>query len=179
MRHRTPAILAILLVAAAASGSLAVASSRSDQTARCVRGEWRMSTAAATALIQRLVGSNLMRVRRGVLTASFDGRTMRYGSTDFVLMIDLGVAQGEAVATFLTEAPYSVRGGRIVFRRGTSELNVSKVTATKNGQTYTVPGPAPTTKSIPGGATPYTCTRTTLRWRIPINNTWATFRRVT
>lgn len=170
------AVLAVVAVAAAFSAAPGTAGTSAD---RCLRGDWRMSNAAANRLLQQLIGNPQLRVRRGVLTAAFDAREMRYGSTDFVVVISLADAQLEGVATFINELRYTTRAGRIVIQGGTTELNISKFTGTKNGRTITVPGPPPTSRTVPaGGATPYTCSRSTLRWRIPVNNTWATFQRV-
>ena len=54
------------------------------------------------------------------------------------------------------------------------------MTGTKDGETFTVPGPPGRTETLPGGATPYTCTRTTLKWPVPLGaggTTVMTFRR--
>ena len=68
--------------------------------------------------------------------------------------------------------------GKLILGRGESELFISKFSATKDGRTFTVPGPGATTRRTPAGETPYTCRGDTLRWKIPLNDTWTLFRRV-
>ncbi len=172
-------LLAVLAALTIAMGTAAAPSTAETAADRCLRGDWRMSSAAATRMLQQLLGSDLMRVRRGVLTASFNAREMRYGSTDLALTLSAGGLELEGTATFINELRYTTRAGRIVIQGGTTELSISKFTGTKDGRTVSVPGPPPTTRRVPaGGTTPYTCTRSTLRWRIPVNNARATFQRV-
>jgi len=182
------ATTALVLVAAASALAVAAgflvagsASAGSDATSaqdRCLRGQWKMSNAASNALLQQLVSNPNMRVRRGVLTAAF-GRDdpMRYGSTDFVVQIQAGDLVMEGVATFIFQAPWSTSGGNLVLGRGRSELVISKFTAYKDGKVISVPGGPPIIKRTPRGEAPYTCNRTTLRWRIPINDAQTLFRR--
>jgi hypothetical protein len=103
---------------------------------------------------------------------------MRYGSTHFVVKVDGGALVMTGTATFVFEASWSTSRGKLVLGRGTSELFISKFSATKDGRTFTVPGPGATTKRTPAGETPYTCRGDTLRWKIPLNDTWTLFRRV-
>ena len=146
---------------------------------RCVRGEWRMSNAAANALLQRLISNPAMRVTEGVLTAAFPrGDRMRYGSTHFVLTLNAGEITMIGSATFYFEAGWQTGNGKLILDAGRSELVISKFTAIKDGKTVTAPGGPPVRQRTQGGGTPYTCRGNILRWRIPINNSWATFRRV-
>ena len=146
---------------------------------RCVRGDWKMSNSASNAVLQSLIRIPNISVERGVLTASFPREgTMRYGTTHMVVKADGGALVMRGTATFIFEASWSTSRGKLVLGRGESELFISKFSATKNGQTYTVPGPGATTKRTPAGETPYTCRGDTLRWKIPLNNTWTLFRRV-
>lgn len=174
------AILALVscgVLAGAASSAPGAAEARVHD--RCVRGEWRMSNAAANALLQRLVPNPAMRVTEGVLTAAFPrGERMKYGSTHFVLTMDTGDLVMIGSATFFFEAGWQTGNGKLILDAGRSELVISKFTAIKNGQRFTVPGGAPLRQRTQGGGTPYTCRGNTLRWKIPINNSWATFRRV-
>ena len=113
-----------------------------------------------------------------MLTATFP-RTgpATYGSRRFVVQIAAGDMVLKGTARFSYEAPWETRNGKLLLGRGRSELVASQFTATQNGQTVTFPGPAPTIERTPAGATPYTCTSTTLRWKVPVNNAWARFRR--
>jgi hypothetical protein len=173
--------LAVLSVAGAAV-CLALVGSASGGPAvkdRCVQGEWRMSNAASNRLLQRLIPTGNIRVSEGVLTAAFPrrGRAV-YGSTHFVVTVDAGGLSLEGTATFNYEAPWETNAGKLVLGPGRSELVISKFTATKDGRTVTVPGPPPTIRRTAGGATPYTCSARALRWKVPVNNTWARFSRV-
>lgn len=178
-------IAVAVLAIAGVTTSLAVTGGASGgpegQTAqdRCVRGEWKMSNSASNALLQMLAPNPNMRVTRGVITAAFPRNdTMRYGSTFFVIELAVGDMVLEGTATFITEAPWSTQGGNLVLGRGRSELVISKFKATKDGQTFTVPGGPPIIRRTARGSAPYTCNRTTLRWRVPINDAQTLFRRV-
>jgi hypothetical protein len=138
-----------------------------------------MSNAAANALLQRLIPNPAMRVTEGVVTAAFArGERMRYGSTHFVVTYDTGDLTMIGSATFFFEAGWQTGNRKLILDAGRSELVISKFTAIKDGKTYTVPGGPPLRQRTQGGGTPYTCSGNTLRWRVPINNSWATFRRV-
>ena len=176
-------LLSVFLVASIALGTLAGGAGSSPGEAavrdRCVRGDWKMSNAASNAVLQSLIRVPNITVERGVLTASFPREgTMRYGTTHMVVKADGGALVMRGTATFIFEASWSTSRGKLVLGRGESELFISKFSATKNGQTFTVPGPGATTKRTPAGETPYTCRGDTLRWRIPLNDTWTLFRRV-
>ena len=170
------------LAAAACSVTLLLGAGPADARVTrdpCLTGSWRMGAAESTALLQQLVGLPSFTVTEGTITMAFGRGRMTYGSTVFVLRGDLGGQQFTAEASFLTEAPYRTRAGKIVNGRGTSEISYGEMTATKDGQTYSVPGPAGRTESVAAGSTPYTCTRSTLRWAVPTSggSTMATFRR--
>lgn len=138
-----------------------------------------MSNAASNAVLQSLINTPTIRIARGVITASFSGDgEMRYGSTDFVVRVDGGDLVMSGTGTFVFEANWSTRGDRLIVGPGRSEVFISKFTATKDGRTFTVPGPGATVKRTRGGPTPYTCRRDTLRWRVPLNDTQTLFRRV-
>jgi hypothetical protein len=176
-------LLFVVLVVSIALGVLAGGAASSPGEAsvrdRCVRGDWKMSNAASNAVLQSLIRTPSITVERGVLTASFPREgTMRYGSTHFVVRVDGGALVMTGTANFVFEASWSTSRGKLVLGRGASELFISKFSATKDGKTFTVPGPGATTKRTPAGETPYTCRGDTLRWKIPLNDTWTLFRRV-
>ena len=180
MRRSIAAALALTCVAAGfALATAAPAGSGPTLKDSCVRGEWRMSNSASNALLQSLIPSGNIRVVEGVITAAFPrrGRAL-YGSTHFVVQVSGGDMVLKGTATFHFEAPWATREGKIVLGAGRSELVISKFTATKDGRTFTVPGPPATVRRTPPGGAPYTCNRTTLRWKVPLNNTWTLFRRV-
>lgn len=176
----------ILLAAAAVTfGVLAGAGASSPsatdtrvQQDRCVRGEWRMSTSASNALLQSLIPLANIRVTQGVMTAAFprNGR-MLYGSTHFVVKLTAGPLTMTGTADFSFEASWQTGNGKLILDAGRSYLYISKFSATKDGKTVTVAGPPPTVRRVSGDATPYTCRGDRLRWKIPLNDTWVTFRR--
>jgi hypothetical protein len=179
------AVVVLMSVAAFVVGAFAGSGASSPGAAeqrvqdRCVRGEWRMSNAAANRLLQRLVPNPAMRVTEGVLTAAFPrGDRMRYGSTHFVVRYDTGAMTMIGSATFFFEAGWQTGNRKLILDAGRSELVISKFTAIKDGKTVTVPGGRPVLQRIQGGAMPYTCRGSTLRWKVPFGNTWATFQRV-
>lgn len=144
----------------------------------CVRGEWRMSNSASNAFLQSLIPTGNIRVADGVITAAFPRRgPALYGTTHFVVQISGGDMVLKGTATFHFEAPWETKEGKILLGPGRSELAISKFEATKDGRTVTVPGPPPTIRRTPRGGAPYTCNSTTLRWKVPLNNTWTLFRR--
>jgi hypothetical protein len=181
MRHSITTVVAVLvLVACAAVVSAPPAAAAAPD--RCLRGQWRMPNERANTFLQNLIGNPAMRVKSGVLTAAFGRTEARYGSTHFVLHLALGGTRTlQASATFIFESQYGTRRGKLLLGRGQTELVISKFKATKGGATATIPGPAPTITTTPAGATPYVCTRTTLRWKVPFpgpDGTWAAFDRV-
>lgn len=179
MRRSTSPILAAGLVALLALVAAVPAGSELALKDRCVQGEWRMSHSASNALLQSLVSSGNVSVAEGVITAAFPRRGKAvYGSTHFVVQVDGGTMVLKGTATFHFEAGWETKEGKILLGPGLSELVISKFTATKDGRTVTVPGPPPTIRRTPRGAAPYTCNGRTLRWKVPLNNTWTLFRRV-
>jgi hypothetical protein len=170
------------LTIAGVAGCFMLAGSASGGPAlkdRCVQGEWRMSNAASNAFLQSLIPTGNIRVSEGVITAAFPrrGRAV-YGSTHFVVQVSAGDMVLKGTATFHFEAGWETKEGKILLQPGRSELVISKFQATKDGRTVTVPGPPPTIRRTPRGGAPYTCNSTTLRWKVPLNNTWTRFRRV-
>jgi hypothetical protein len=174
-----PFMGAALLLSGVLAGAASSSPTQSRVQDRCLVGQWRMSRSASTAMLQSLIGSSQFTVAEGVITAAFPRNDrMRYGSTHFVVKMTAGPLVMKGSATFYFEAGWRTAGGKLVLDAGRSELVVSKLSATKDGKTVTVDGPPPTRRRTSPGATPYTCTRTTLRWKIPVNDAWALFRRV-
>ncbi|MBK9740739.1 MAG: hypothetical protein IPO93_14855 [Actinobacteria bacterium] len=147
----------------------------------CLAGQWRMSPAASTQLLRELVPVPGWLVTNGTITTSFRDGRMIYGSTLFILEGTLGAGQSiKAEASWINESSYRTRGGKIVTGLVSSEISYGDLTGTKDGETFSVPGPAGRSETLPGGATPYTCTRSTLKWPVPVGaggSTMATFRR--
>ena len=170
-------ILALGVLAGTGSSSPSAVETRVKD--RCVRGEWRMSNAASNTMLRSLIQVPTISIESGVLTAAFprDGR-MVYGTTHMVVKVDGGALVMKGSATFHFEAGWQTANGKLILDAGRSELYIAKLTAIKDGQTFAVNGPPPTRRRTDPGATPYTCSANTLRWKIPLNNTWATFRRV-
>lgn len=181
-RHAAALLLAVAAVAPALTAAPAMAAEpgavRRDP---CLTGQWRMGPAASLELLSALVPIPGWLVTNGTITTSFNGGRMTYGSTLFILEGSLGDAQSlKAEAMWLNESTYRTRGGKIITGPVSSEISFGDLTGTKNGEAFTVPGPPARTETLPGGATPYTCTRTTLKWPVPVSSggtTMATFRR--
>jgi hypothetical protein len=148
---------------------------------QCLTGQWRMGPEASTQLLRELVPVPGWLVTNGTITTSFRNGRMIYGSTLFILEGALGPAKSlKAEASWINESTYRTRGGKIITGPVSSELSYGDFTGTKDGETFSVPGPPGTTETLPGGATPYTCTRNTLKWPVPLGSggtTTATFRR--
>jgi hypothetical protein len=178
---RSP-VLALVAAGLAAGLALVAASPAGSEPAvkdRCVQGQWKMSNAASNAFLLSLVSTGNIRVAEGVITAAFPrrGRAV-YGSSHFVVQVTAGDMVLKGTATIHFEAGWETKEGKILLGPGRSELVISKFQATKDGRTVTVPGPPPTIRRTPRGGAPYTCNRTTLRWKVPLNDTWTLFRRV-
>lgn len=185
LRSGALALLTIAAVALPGAATAAGASAAQSPTAvtrdPCLRGQWRMGPAASTALLRNLVPIPGWLVTDGTITTSFRNGRMVYGSTLFILEGSVGDGQSlTAEASWINESSYRTRNGRIITGPVTSEIAYGEMTGTKDGRTYTVPGPPGRTQTLPGGATPYTCTRTTLKWPVPLGSggsTMATFQR--
>jgi hypothetical protein len=165
------AIALMLLCAVIASAGLVLATAAggaSERAAadRCLRGDWRTTRAEAQRILRILTGGT-MTVAEGRLTASFNRNRMTYGSTHFVVRIQRGSFLLEGTANFVYEAPYTTRGENIVVGRGRSELFISKFRGEKDGTSITVPGPAPTTRTLPAGPLPYKCRAASMNLGMP------------
>jgi hypothetical protein len=186
---RVPALVAAALVActalatsgAAATGGIAAGEAGVATGPRCLQGHWRTTNVEANELLQRLVPLPELKVSRGVLTAAFGGGEMRYGSTSFQVAFSTAALVMRGSASFLYEARYTATRSRIALGRGSSEVAITKLKATKDGKTITVPGVAPTTRAIPAGSVRYTCRGGKLKLRPPVGapgGAYVTFSRV-
>jgi hypothetical protein len=116
---------------------------------------------------------------RGKLYMQFRNGMFQYGSTSLVMTMPVGDAVATASARFFTLARYTARNGSLTTSRGRTTIEYGPMSATKGGQTYTVPGPPSKTTSTPGGATPFQCRGSTLRVRLPrfASLNWITLQR--
>ena len=106
-------------------------------------------------------------VPRGKLYMQFRDGMFQYGSTSLAMTMQIGDAVATARARFFSLARYTARNGSLTTTRGQSTIEYGPMSATKDGRTYTVPGPPSRTTSIPGGTTPFQCRGNTLRVRLP------------
>jgi hypothetical protein len=168
------AVVASLAVSAPASG----ASSPGSGSASCLRGNWVASQGETRRVMRALVPNGLF-TSYGRLYMTFRRGAFQYGSTGLVLESNIGDATLTARARFFTLAPYTARTGLLTLRRGESTIEYGPMSGTKNGQTYTVPGPPSRTTATPGGSTPFRCQASTLRVRLPriAALDWITLRR--
>ena len=81
---------------------------------------------------------------------TFRGGAFQYGSTGLVLETNIGDATMTARARFFSLAPYTARPGLLTLRAGESTIEYGPMSGTKDGQTYTVPGPADADDAEPG-----------------------------
>ena len=86
----------------------------------------------------------------GRLYMTFRSGAFQYGSTGLVLETNLGDATMTARARFFTLAPYTARAGLLTIRAGESTVEYGPMSGTKDGRTYTVPGP-PTRTTLDAG----------------------------
>ena len=178
--------VAILLAASALATALpAAAASAAEPTAPrrdpCLTGQWNMGPAASRQLLSELIPIPGWLVTDGTITTSFRQGRMTYGSTLFIMEGTVSDRQTmKAEASWINESTYRTRNGKFITGPVTSEVSFGEMTGTKDGVAYSVPGPPGRTETLPGGATPYRCTRTTLTWPVPLGSggtTMATFRR--
>jgi hypothetical protein len=80
---------------------------------------------------------------------------------------------------FFSLHAYTATRGALSLRSGESTIEYGPMTGTRDGRTYTVPGPAPTTRRVPGGTVPFQCRGSTLKVRLPrfASLDWITLRR--
>jgi hypothetical protein len=110
---------------------------------------------------------------------TFRSGAFQYGSTGLVLESNIGDAVLTARARFFSLAPYAARRGLLTLRAGESTIEYGPMSGTKDGRTYTVPGPPSRTQPIPGGSTSYQCRGGTLKVRLPrfASLNWITLQR--
>jgi hypothetical protein len=135
-------------------------------SARCLQGNWVASQAETKRVMRALVPVPGLDPR-GKLYMIFRDGAFQYGSTYLVVTMPVGDAIATARARFFTLQPYTARTGAFTTRRGESTLEYGPMSATKDGRTYTVPGPPTRTTSVPGGTTPFQCRGGTLKVRMP------------
>ncbi len=80
----------------------------------CLRGQWQMPAAESTRLLSQIAGLPGWAVTRGTITMSFNRGIQRYGSTLFIIEGDLGAQSFTMEASWINEAPYRTRAGKIV-----------------------------------------------------------------
>jgi hypothetical protein len=132
----------------------------------CLRGEWGASQAETRRVIRALVAVPGL-TPRGKLYMVFRDGAFQYGSTSLVLKVNVGDAVATARARFFTLQPYTARVGLLTTRGGETTIEYGEMSATKDGRTYSVPGPPTRTTRVPGGSTPFQCRGDTLKLRLP------------
>ena len=162
----------VTLAAAAAMTIVTIAPAHAAEPSvtrdRCLTGRWVMDSATSTRLLNTLVPIPGFAVTEGVISMTFRRGIQTYGSTLFVITGTTGDTTFVSESSWINEAPYRTRNGRIITGAGTGELAFGDQTASGPSGTFTVPGPPGRTTAVPGGSTPYRCTRSTLTWPVPL-----------
>ena len=168
----------VLAVAASALAAGASPNPAGFGSPSCLRGEWGASQAETKRVLRALAPVPGL-TPRGKLYMIFRDGAFQYGSTSLVFKIDLGDAVATARARFFTLQPYTARVGSFTTRGGESTIEYGEMTATKDGRTYSVPGPPTRTTRAPGGTTPFQCRGNTLKVRLPrfASLNWVTLQR--
>ena len=162
-------VLAALVAVAAAlhvAMPASAASSPGFGAPSCLRGNWVATQGETRRVLSSLAGGGLV-TSYGRLYMTFRGGAFQYGSTGLVLESNIGDATMTARARFFSLAPYSARPGLLVLSSGESTIEYGPMSGTKDGRTYTVPGPPTRTTPNPGGSTPFQCRGNTLKGRLP------------
>ena len=173
------AVLVLVPVVATTAAVAAPAPSPSGfGSAACLRGHW-VANQAETKRVMRALAPVPGLEPRGKLYMQFRDGMFQYGSTSLVMTMPIGDAVATARARFFSLARYTARTGAFTTTRGQSTIEFGEMSATKDGRTYTVPGPPTRTTSIPGGTTPFQCRGGTLRVRLPrfASLNWITLQR--
>lgn len=176
--HAVLGLLAALAVALVIATPAPAASTPGSGSSSCLRGNWVASQAETNRVMRALVPGGSF-TAYGRLYMVFRGGAFQYGSTGLVLESNLGDATLTARARFFTLAPYTARTGLVTTRAGESTIEYGPMSGTKDGRTYTVPGPPTRTTRIPGGSTPFRCAGASLKVRLPrfAGLDWITLRR--
>jgi hypothetical protein len=166
MRAFLATLVVVPAAAALAISALAAPSPAGFGSPSCLRGNWVASQAETRRVIHALARVPGLEPR-GRLYMIFRDGAFQYGSTSLVFTQQIGDATMTARARFFSLQRYTARPGVLTTRRGESTIEFGPMSATKDGRTYTVPGPPAKTTSIPGGSTPFQCRGSTLRVRLP------------
>lgn len=135
-------------------------------SAACLRGHWAANRVETNRVTHALVPAGGFEVK-GKLYMQFQDGTYQYGTTRLVIENTIGEARLIAVGRFFSLHRYTARPGALTLTAGQRHLEWGNFTAIKNGRSYSVPGPAPSTASVPGGTVPFQCRGNTLRVRLP------------
>jgi hypothetical protein len=176
------AAVAVVLAVALAGASSANASTppRGFGSATCLRGQWVASQAETNRVLRALIPVGGFEAR-GRLYMIFQDGNFQYGSRSLEVRNTVGDVQMIGRARFFTLSSYTARTGQVTFGRGTSHMEYGKMTATSSKGTFTVDGPPPKTRRVPGGTAPFQCRGATLKMKLPRFATleWVTLRRGT
>lgn len=166
MRSVLAALVLVPVVVTTAAVAAPTPSPSGFGSASCLRGHW-VANQAETKRVMRALAPVPGLEPRGKLYMQFRDGMFQYGSTSLVMTVPVGDAVATARARFFSLARYTARTGAFTTTRGESTIEYGPMSATKDGRTYTVPGPPTRTTSIPGGTTPFQCRGSTLRVRLP------------
>jgi hypothetical protein len=144
----------------------------------CLRGDWVANRAETRRVTRALVPVEGYEVN-GKLYMQFHDGIYQYGTTGLVIHNTIGDARLTATGRFFSLHRYTATRGLLQLANGERTTTWSRFTATKDGKTFSVPGPAPKTQRAAGGRLPFQCRGNTLKVRLPsfASLDWITLRR--
>lgn len=179
-RIASTALIACGVLAAATFGVVPAQAIARDS---CLSGSWRMSRAAATAYMNRILpasGGVSLHATSGSIKAIFSGGNVTVGGDDFTLAgTGPDGSPVSATTTWETQAPYRTSRGQLITGAGSGVFHFGDMQMTVNGTTINVPIPDQTVNTD-GGRSPYTCNAHTLHWAVRLpsgESVQSTFRR--
>jgi len=162
----------LVLTAAGLCVAAAVPAAPAAPAACRLAGSWAAGTAEVNRYFRAInPTATQLAVTHGGLTATFDRGKFVFGGLGIGLDAQIGKTKLAQEIDIETAAPYRSAAGRIVLSRGTYRLHyVRAKLTTRQGATRLIQLPDQSA-TTPGGTVPYSCTRSTLRLRVPVGGT--------
>ncbi len=180
MRSLIATLAAVGAVFAALTPASSAAAASGSGSAACLRGNWVASQGETNRVLRALIPTGGFEAT-GRLYMIFRDGAFQYGSRSLVLQNTVGDMRLTARGMFYTLAPYTAQRGLFTTRSGEYHIEWGRWAGSKGGRTFSVAGPPPQTRRIPGGPTPFQCRGSTLKVRLPTfaSLSWITLQRGT